>query len=63
VENGEIAAVLIDGEATLKRVRRYDGCLCLQPENPKYRPLMLWGEEMNQARILGKAVAFTADII
>ena len=62
VENGEIAAVLIDGEATLKRVRYYDDCLCLQPENPKYRPIMLWGEEMNQIRILGKAVAFTAVI-
>ena len=63
VENGEIAAVLIDGEATLKRVRYYDDCLCLQPENPKYRPMMLWGEEMNQVRILGKAVAFTALIV
>lgn len=62
VENGEIAAVLIDGEATLKRVRWYEDRLCLEPENPKYRPLVFWGEEMNQARILGKAVAFTATL-
>lgn len=62
VENGEIAAVLIDGEATLKRVRYYDGCVSLQPENPKYRPIILWGEEMNTLRILGKAVAFTGVI-
>ena len=63
VENGEIAAVLIDGEATLKRIRRYADSLCLQPENPKYRPLILWAEEMNQIRILGKAVAFTSTVI
>jgi len=63
VEQGQIAAVLIDGEATLKRVRWYEDRLCLEPENPKYRPLVLWGEEINRARILGKAVAFTATII
>lgn len=60
VENGEIAAVLIDGEATLKRVRYYEDCIYLEPENPLYRPLVLRGEEMAAARILGKAVAFTA---
>ena len=63
VENGEIAAVLIDGEATLKRVRLGPDSIALMPENPMYRPLILWGEEMNQVRILGKAVAFTAHVI
>lgn len=62
VENGEIAAVLIDGEATLKRVRLYDDHISLEPENPQYRPIVLWGEEMNTARILGKAVAFTSTV-
>lgn len=60
VENGQIAAVLIDGEATLKRVRFYDESISLEPENSKYKPIILWGEDMNQLRILGKAVAFTA---
>ena len=60
VENGQIAAVLIDGEATLKRVRMYEGSLCLQPENPKYAPRIFWGEEMNAVTILGRAVAFTS---
>ena len=60
VENGEIAAVLIDGEATLKRVRYYDDCVSFEPENPMYRPIILRGQEMATARILGKAVAFTA---
>ena len=63
VENGEIAAVLIDGEATLKRVRHFGDRISLEPENPMYRPLIFWGEEMNQVQILGKAVAFTATIV
>ena len=62
VENGEIAAVLIDGEATLKRVRLGPDSIALMPENPMYRPLILWGEDMNRARILGKAVAFTSQV-
>lgn len=60
VENGEIAAVLIDNEATLKRVQLYEDHISLEPENPQYRPIVLWGEEMNTVRILGKAVAFTS---
>ena len=62
VDNGQIAAVLIDGEATLKRVRLFDDHISLEPENPQYRPLVYWGEEMNSVRILGKAVAFTSAI-
>lgn len=62
VDNGEIAAVLIDGEATLKRVKIYDDHISLEPENPQYRPLVYWGEDMNTIRILGKAVAFTSSI-
>ena len=62
VDNGQIAAVLIDGEATLKRVQLYDDHISLEPENPQYRPLVYWEEEMNQIRILGKAVAFTSTI-
>ena len=62
VESGEIAAVLIDGEATLKRVRLFDDHIALEPENPMYKPFVYWGEEMNTIRILGKAVAFTSAI-
>ena len=62
VENGEIAAVLIENEATLKRVKLYDDHITLEPENPMYKPLSYWGEEMNEVRILGKAVAFTSTI-
>lgn len=62
VDNGVIAAVLIDGEATLKRVQLFEDHISLEPENPQYRPLVYWGEEMNAVRILGKAVAFTSAI-
>lgn len=62
VENGEIAAVLIDGEATLKRVRLHSDRIILEPENPLYDPLVYRNEEMNTVRILGKAVAFTSTV-
>jgi len=62
VENGEIAAVLIDNEATLKRVRLFPDHIILEPENPMYKPHSYWNEEMNTIRILGKAVAFTSAV-
>ena len=62
VENGEIAAVLIDNEATLKRFKLYDDHISLEPENPMYKPLVFWNEEMNEVRIIGKAVAFTSSV-
>lgn len=62
VENGEIAAVLIDNEATLKRVRLFPERLILEPANPTFEPLVYIGEEMSNIRILGKAVAFTSMI-
>lgn len=62
VEHGEIAAVLIGDEATLKRVYIYDDCISLEAENPQYKPMVYRGEEMNNIRILGKAVAFTSVI-
>lgn len=58
VENGEIAAVIIEDEATLKRVYYYPELnkIILQPENPKYKPFVYTNEELEQIRILGKAV-------
>ena len=43
VENGEIAAVRIDGEATLKRVYYNPGTLTLMPANPAYAPMIYAG--------------------
>ena len=64
VDDGEIAAVLIDDEATLKRVY-YDqenGILQLFAENPQYKTMRFTGEELDHIRILGKAVAFQSDV-
>ena len=58
VENGEIAAVLIDGEATLKRVYYQKGKIILQPENNNYPPLIYEKDEILDVRILGKATYF-----
>ncbi len=63
VNNGEIAAVLIDNEATLKRVKLYGDHISLEPENPMYKPLVYWNEDMNSVRIIGKAVGFTSAIL
>lgn len=64
VSNGEIAAVIIGDEATLKRVYYYKDSqkLVLSAENPKYEPLVYVGSELDQIHILGKAVAFQSDV-
>lgn len=58
VENGEIAAVLIDNEATLKRFYRYGDTVVLRAENPSYKELQYKKEELNHLKILGKAIYF-----
>lgn len=58
VENGEIAAILVGDEATLKRVYINDDTVTLSPCNPAYPPFVYKGEEREQIKILGKAVAF-----
>ena len=66
VENGEIAACMVDGEfdsrATLKRFYRYKDKVVLQAENPNYPPFVYVKEEMNKVHILGKAVGFTSKL-
>ena len=64
VENGEIAAVIIDDEATLKRIHfdRESQELLLFAENPNYKTMRFIGEELDHIHILGKAVAFQSDI-
>lgn len=62
VENGEIAAVIIEDEATLKRVYQIGDTLILQAENPSFADLQYHGAELNQIRILGKAVYFISQV-
>lgn len=62
VEDGEIAAVLVNGdsEATLKRVKKQGDIVMLVPENTNYAPYIV--TEHNPARILGKAVGVSFDL-
>lgn len=64
VENGEIAAVAIGDEATLKRVFWYanKSVLVLRAENPDYPDMELSGEKLEEVKIFGKAVAFQSDV-
>ena len=56
VENGEIAAVRIEDEATLKHVYLHSDYIELRPENPAYSSIIRRKEEMNDVTIEGKAV-------
>lgn len=64
VENGEIAAVLIGTEATLKRVYKYPekNMLVLKAANPEFEDFIYTDSELDEIRILGKAVAFYSNI-
>lgn len=64
VENGEIAAVVIENEATLKRVFYYreKNLLVLKAENSAYEDFIFQGEELDKVHILGKAIAFQSDV-
>ena len=59
VDDGDIAVVLIDDEATVKRVYfdRENGILTLIPENPTYKPMRYMGSRLDSIRILGKVVS------
>lgn len=65
VDDGSIAAVLIDDDATLKRVYHLaDGRIELRAENPKYRSIIVGGEDDARIyKILGKAVAFQSTVL
>ncbi len=63
VENGQIAAVLVDGkEKMLKRVYITDESVLLQSENMSYPPKAFIREEMNRVKIIGKAIGFAGII-
>lgn len=66
VENGEIAAVVInnDNEATLKRFFFYaeKNMVILKAENPAFEDMIFLNDELNNFHVLGKAVAFQSDV-
>lgn len=57
VDNGEIAAVLIGCEATLKRFYKTDRGIILQPANDKYSPMIIDSCDAEDIVVLGKLVA------
>lgn len=61
--NGQIAAVRINGEATLKKVFKYESKIVLQPANVNYEPLVYMQQEMNNLVIEGIATGFTHKFI
>ena len=62
VENGEIAAVRIGEEATLKHVYLHENFIELRPENPAFNSIILSRDDMNDVVIEGKAVGLCRDI-
>lgn len=51
-ENGEIVAAMLDGEATVKTLKRTDGHVWLMPQNPAYSPI-----DGDHAQVLGRVVS------
>ena len=64
VNNGEIAAVIINDEATLKRVYYYpeSSKLMLIAENSNYEPMVFTGDDLEKIHIIGRAIAFKSNI-
>ena len=56
VEDGEIAAVLINGEATLKKVLHVGKTVVLRPANPDYKDIIL--DKDHTGTILGKMIKY-----
>lgn len=64
VDNGEIAAVAIGDDVTLKRVFYHpeQDLLILKAENSKYQDMIYAQDQLDQVYILGKAIAFQSDV-
>ena len=62
VDDGQIAAVIIDDRATLKRLYHIPNGVQLLSENPKYPPMIFTYPEHDCIRILGRAVSFTSAV-
>ena len=63
VENGEIACVLVDNEATVKRFFRKNGRIELRPENPAYQSIYLTENSASEVMILGKVVGVFRKVV
>jgi len=59
VLDGQVAAVIVDDEATLKHVYHRPDGLTLISDNPAYAPMIFTRENSDSLRILGLAIGFT----
>lgn len=60
IENGEIGAILIENEATLKKFYKEEGTVILQAENDNYKPIILHN---GYVKILGKLAADRKSVV
>ena len=58
VSDGQVAAVVIDDSATLKRVYHLPIGVQLMPINPAFAPMLFTAENSDSVRILGLAVGY-----
>ena len=66
VENGEIAAVWVDGDDVpgyqIKRFYRYDNMIILRSDSPDREEWVYKEEDAANIRVIGKAIAFQSDV-
>lgn len=62
VENGQIAVVAIDNEATLKRFYRYSDLIVLRAENPSYPDIEIRPADGKEVHILGLAIRVQGEL-
>ena len=55
-QDGEIGAILYDGETTLKTIRKKKNGIILQPENPDYDPIHITPNEWEEVQVFGTLV-------
>lgn len=58
IQNGEIAVISFNGEVVLRKYYYYpqNQKLILNPDNPDFEPMIFIGNEINNIKILGKAI-------
>lgn len=61
VDNGDIVAVMVNGDATLKQFYRQDDHILLQPANPDMEPIVLRPDH-GEVTIVGKMVGLFRDM-
>lgn len=61
-DDGSIAALILDGALTLRRLYRIKDGVTLLSENSAFPPVVLTGPDMSRLEILGQAIAFTANL-